>query len=94
MKRFKSDRIWIEQYKNRSNIDYPKGSMIDALMEVSRKYPEYYAYEYFGKKVTYREFMKQIENTAKALKNYGVEKDDKVTICTDGRCHQSNWGSL
>ena len=81
MKRFKSNRIWINQYKNRSNLEYPKGSMIDALMEVSRKYPEYYAYEYFGKKVTYREFMKQIENTAKALKNYGVEKDDKVTIC-------------
>ena len=81
MKKFKDNRIWVNQYKNRSNLEYPNGSMIDALMEVSRKYPEYYAYEYFGKKVTYREFMKQIENVAKSLKNYGVEKDDKVTIC-------------
>ena len=81
MKKFKDDRIWVNQYNGRSNLDYPSGSMIDALMEVSRKYPEYYAYEYFGKKVTYREFMKQIENVAKALKNYGVEKDDRVTIC-------------
>lgn len=81
MKKFKDDRIWVNQYNGKSNLDYPKGSMIDALMEVSRKYPEYYAYEYFGKKVTYREFMKQIENVAKSLKNYGVEKDDRVTIC-------------
>ena len=82
MRRFKDKRMWIDQYGDkRSNLKYPKGSMIDALMEVSRKYPEYYAYEYFGKKVTYREFMRQIENVAKALKNYGVEKNDKVTIC-------------
>ena len=81
MKKFKDNRIWVNQYIGKSNLEYPSGSMIDALMEVSRKYPEYYAYEYFGKKVTYREFMKQIENVAKALKNYGVEKEDRVTIC-------------
>ena len=78
----KDDRRWLEQYgEARANLEYPNTSMIDALMEVSRKYPEYYAYEYFGNKVTYRIFMKQIEDVAKSLKNYGVDKDDKVTIC-------------
>ncbi len=75
-------RPWLKEYQDaRPNLEYPSGSMVDALMAVSRKYPEYYAYEYFGKKITYRVFMKQIEDVAKALKNYGVDKDDRVTIC-------------
>ena len=80
---FKKDtRKWLKEYGDaKANLEYPSGSMVDALMNVARKYPEYYAYEYFGNKVTYRSFMKQIEDTAKALKNYGVSKGDKVTIC-------------
>lgn len=82
MKKSVDNRRWFNKYKNvRANLEYPSGSMVDALMEVARKYPEYNAYEYFGKKVTYRKFVKQIEDTAKALKNYGVFKDDRVTIC-------------
>jgi len=79
----KETRIWIDKYKNgvRANLDYPEGSMVDALINVAKKYPEYYAYEYFGKKVSYRQFIEQIKNVAKSLKNYGVEKDDVVTIC-------------
>jgi long-chain acyl-CoA synthetase len=86
MRKLKSNkeikRRWINEYKDaRSNLEYPSKSIVDALMEVSRKYPEYYAYEYFGKKVTYRVFMKQIEDVAKSLKNYGVGVNDRVTIC-------------
>ena len=82
LKKNKKERIWIDQYKEaRANLVYPSGSIIDSLITVSKKYPEYYAYEYFGKKVTYRTFMKQIEIVAKSLKNYGVDKDDRVTIC-------------
>ena len=78
----KDNRRWLKQYGDaRANLDYPEGSMIDSLMEIANKYPEYYAYEYFGKKVTFRHFIKQIEAVAKCLKNYGVAQDDIVTIC-------------
>ena len=78
----KDKRKWLKLYgDSRPNLKYPKGSMVDALMEVANKYPEYYAYEYFGKKVTFRQFIKQIEAVAKCLKNYGVSQDDVVTIC-------------
>ena len=51
IKKNKDDRRWLNQYGDaRANLEYPNTSMIDALMEVSRKYPEYYAYEYFGNK--------------------------------------------
>ena len=82
LKKNKDNRRWLEQYGDkRANLEYPNTSMVDALMETSRKSPEYYAYEYFGNKVTYRVLARQIEDVAKALKNYGVEKDDRVTIC-------------
>ncbi len=81
LKKINKNRKWLGQYDRRSNLEYPNTSMVDALMEVARKYPKYYAYEYFGNKVTYREFMKQIEAVAKSLKNYGVAKSDRVTIC-------------
>ena len=82
-KKEKETRIWLNKYKNgvRANLDYPEGSIVDSLINVAKKYPEYYAYEYFGKKVTYRQFIEQIKTVAKCLKNYGVEKDDVVTIC-------------
>ena len=79
----KNDRIWINRYKNgaKANLDYPDNSIVDSLISIAKRYPEYYAYEYFGKKVTYRQFIEQIKTVAMCLKNYGVEKDEVVTIC-------------
>lgn len=82
LKREEELRPWIKNYKNaRINLEYPRGSISDVIMETARKYPEYNAYEYLGNKVTYRNFVKEIENAAKALKNYGVSKGDRVCIC-------------
>lgn len=40
-----------------------------------------YALSYFGRKITYGEMFKQIENYAKILKGYGIRKNDIVSLC-------------
>lgn len=63
------------------NIDYPDCSMVDMVIQSAEKWPDNTAYVYYGHKVTYKNFVKKIEKTARALKNYGVKEGDRVTIC-------------
>jgi len=62
-------------------IDYPDGSMYDCFIECVNKHPNEYAYKYFGKKIKYKKFKKQVDNCARALKEIGVQKNDVITIC-------------
>ena len=39
------------------------------------------AYTYFGNSVSYKTFMQQIDNAAKAFRSQGIRKGDVVTIC-------------
>lgn len=64
-----------------SHLEYPDCSMVDLVIQSAEKWPDNTAYSYFGHKVTYKNFIKKIEKTARALKNYGVKEGDRVTIC-------------
>ena len=84
MKKSHHDCPWLEYYESEgipSHIDYPDCSMVDMVMQSAEKYPDNIAYIYYGHKVTYKNFVKKIEKTARALKNYGVKEGDRVTIC-------------
>ena len=75
---------WYKYYDEEGipkNIDYPDCSMVDMVIQSAEKWPDNVAYSYYGHKVTYKNFVKQIEKTARALKNYGVKEGDRVTIC-------------
>lgn len=75
---------WLEFYDEEGipkHIDYPDCSMVDMIMQSAEKWPDNVAYVYYGHKVTYKNFVKKIEKTARALKNYGVKEGDRVTIC-------------
>ena len=75
---------WLEYYKEASiegHVDFPDCSMVDMVMQSAEKWPDNTAYTYYGHKVTYKNFVKKIEKTARALKNYGVKEGDRVTIC-------------
>ena len=78
------ERPWLEYYDEEglpSHLEYPDVSMVDMVIQSAEKWPDNTAYSYYGHKVTYKNFIKKIEKTARALKNYGVKEGDRVTIC-------------
>lgn len=73
---------WVKYYPDgQAHLEYPEGSLYDELEKCSYMYSKNYAYNYFGRKVSYQTFMLQIETIAKAFCYLGVEKGDVVTIC-------------
>lgn len=73
---------WFSSYGNvPEHLDYPDLSMVDLVERNAAAYPELIAYDFLGKKVTYRRFLEKIHTCAKALRALGIEPGDKVTIC-------------
>ena len=62
------------------NLDYDDCSMVEAIEEVARKYPNYIAFDFMGRSTTYRQFIDSIIKCAKALRTIGVRENDCVTI--------------
>lgn len=78
----KDDYPWYNFYGEvPHHLEYPKGSMVDVLMETVLKYPDDYAIEYFNNKYTYKEVMDNVISCAKSLKTIGVKEGDVVSIC-------------
>ena len=72
---------WYKYYGTNNNIDYPDLTIFELVNKTAESYPYYYAYEYFGKKVTYREFIVKVKKCASALIELGIKEGDRVTIC-------------
>jgi long-chain acyl-CoA synthetase len=73
---------WYDLYNGvRKHLDYPDHSLYEQLRLTCLKYPNYTAYNYFGKKSTFKNLISKIDECARALKVYGIKKKDKVTIC-------------
>ena len=73
----------IEKYypNQRSHLDYKNEMIYEHFLETAKEHPNYIAYEYFGRDVTYQKFVRDIERCAKALKSIGVLEGDVVTLC-------------
>lgn len=71
-------------YKNecKTHLDYPNKMIYEHFIETATLHPNYIAYEYFGREVTYQKFVQQIAECAKALKGIGAEENEVITICT------------
>ena len=74
---FTNETVW----KQRDHLDYPDLTMFQMIERIAYQYPNETAYEFYGKKTTYRRFLKRIERCARALTAIGVRPGDAVTIC-------------
>ena len=63
------------------NFKLPDISLYEQVYRSRLKYGNYTSYEYFGKKVTYKKFIKQIDRCSYSLKKLGIKKGDIITIC-------------
>ncbi len=73
---------WSKYYKEEDlNIKIPNISMYEQVKRSGAKYPNYTAYEYFGRKTNYKTFLKEIDAAAAAFKVMGIKKGDIITLC-------------
>ena len=81
IKRIKKPKApWAKYYKGKGTIETPDKSLYDYFEERALTHPNAIAYDYFGTQKTYHEFLKEIDNIAKAYKSIGIRPGDVVTI--------------
>ena len=62
-------------------LSYYSGSMVDPIESTARCYPNICAYNFFGHRVSFKHFIEEIHQAAKALCALGVKPGNRVTIC-------------
>lgn len=73
---------WLNFYgKIPHHIDYPNATISQLIAKTAKKNPDLCAYEFMGKKTSFRTFLQRIDLTARALYRFGIRKGDRVTIC-------------
>ena len=76
------DKKWLRFYSEEGlDIEYPKMTMYQYMMNKNRDHMNDVALRYFGNKITFKEFDKRINETVKSFKQIGIKKGDNVTIC-------------
>ncbi|MBO4878159.1 MAG: acyl--CoA ligase [Ruminococcus sp.] len=63
------------------HLEYPECTIYELVQRTADKYPEYTAIDYFGKSISYKKFIAEIQKCAAALKAAGVKSGDAVSIC-------------
>ncbi len=77
-----SSAPWLNFYGDTpAHIEYPRKTIYQMVESAAQTYPKLNAYEFMGKATTYETFLKKIDQVARALLAYGIEKGDRVTIC-------------
>ena len=73
---------WYSSYDGvKEHLSYPSFSIYSLLEESARKHAKLISYNYFGNCVTYKTFLDQIDEAAKAFLHLGVQKGEAVSIC-------------
>ena len=75
---------WLKYFGNiPEHLVYPQGSMYEAIKDNVNQLNKInsVAYEFQGKKTTYKTFFEKIETLGKAYRNIGICEDDSVLVC-------------
>ena len=72
---------WYKYYDKGGKLEYPDLTIYELIAKTCESYPNNYAFEYYGKKITYKELLMRIKKTASSLLELGVKEGDRVTIC-------------
>ncbi len=76
------DKPWLRQYSEEAiDINIPNVSAYDYLVLQNIGNMGYYALNFYGKRITYRQLFKTIDDVAKSFVALGVKKGDIVTFC-------------
>ncbi|MBD5549726.1 MAG: acyl--CoA ligase [Lachnospiraceae bacterium] len=71
----------MDEYKQKSHLEYPELTMFQMVSRIADQYPGEPAYEFYGRKTTYKEFILRIERAARAFLAMGIGNGDVVTVC-------------
>lgn len=66
-----------QYYKNRDSDT----TIFDYMYSRNKKYPNQIALQYFGQKMTYKEFFRKVDQCADSYIKMGIKEGDIVTIC-------------
>ena len=73
---------WRKFYDDeKPHLEYPNFSAYKLIEYTASKHLNNISYNYYGNKVTYHEFLKQIDEVARSMKAIGVKHKDVVSIC-------------
>lgn len=77
------DKPWLKYYSEEAiNAALPECTVYEYLLEQNKDFSDDIAILYLGRKVTYGELFKNIENVADAFWSLGVREGDIVSICS------------
>ena len=75
------DKPWLKYYSEEAiNAPLPEKTLYQYIYDNNKDFLQNTALNYFGKKISYRTLFENIEKTAKAFSNMGIQKGDIVTI--------------
>lgn len=73
---------WYKFYDGeKKHLEYPNYSAYKLIEYTASKHLNNISYNYYGTKKTYHEFLKQIDEVARAMKAIGIKHKDVVSIC-------------
>ena len=71
----------MDECTQKSHLKYPELTMFQMVSKIAEQYPKEPAYEFYGRKTTYKEFVLRIERAARAFLAMGIRNGDAVTVC-------------